>query len=187
MAASIGETITEFHADLATLADSEVVGKYVLTGSARVLDDGAYYELKRRIGAQFEMHETQVYLVGSAKTGFSIAPHKRYRRFGEESDLDVALVSDVVFVRYWRQLAQHAASGGLWDRRTDFEHYLLQGWIRPDVMPDLELTHQWWDFFRDLTNSGDFGPYKIAAGLYYSVDFLEEYQCNCVRLCRRGD
>jgi hypothetical protein len=44
-----------------------------------------YYSLKAAVAEQFQIHPNEIIVVGSAKLGFSIAPTKRYRAFGETS------------------------------------------------------------------------------------------------------
>jgi hypothetical protein len=43
-------------------------------------------------------------VVGSAKLGFSIVPDKRYRAFGETSDIDVVLCSSALFDLFWEDV-----------------------------------------------------------------------------------
>ena len=120
--------------------------------------------------------------------GFSIARGKRYRPFSEQSDIDVAIISNQLFDEIWQQVFDFWNDGGLWQEDNDFKKYLFRGWIRPDKLPPSErfqIRKDWWEFFRELTSNGSYGPYKISAGLYKSWHYFETYQSICVKECKQ--
>jgi hypothetical protein len=148
---------------------------------------GAYFALKERVAQHFGIHTSEVVVVGSSKLGFSIVPDKRYRPFGETSDIDVALSSGGLFDEFWRDVFNYWARGEVWPGLTDFRKYLFRGWMRPDKLPpsnSFGRSKEWWEFFRQLAVGGDFGPYKITGALYKSWHYLETYQQKCVRDCK---
>ena len=89
----ISARVQDFQMDLGTLPDNIVVQKHITFGDSYILDRDQYFTLKRNISEKFRIHPSQVILVGSGKLGFSIAPTKRFRHFGDQSDIDVAIVS----------------------------------------------------------------------------------------------
>ena len=149
---------------------------------------GQHTSLKQRIAGKFHISQADVVIVGSAKLGFSIAPEKRFREFGESSDIDVAIVSSDFYVKVWYELFNYERSGAYWEHAKEFEHYCFRGWIRPDKLPRSSVypfSKSWWDFFQSLTASGEFGPYKIRAALYHSKHFIDAYQRLCVDQCKQ--
>lgn len=170
----------------------QVVQKHVLSGPCYVLNEDAHYELKYAIAAEFGINPNDIFIVGSAKLGFSIASNKRYRPFGDQSDIDVAIVSNTLFDSVWQKVFEYWDRPGkdvYWYQSSDFMAYLFRGWIRPDKLPparDFPYQLQWFRFFQYLTSTGKFGPYKISAGLYRSLYFLERYQCICTRQCQES-
>lgn len=179
--------IQAFCSDLPNLTDDIVVQKYITFGESYVLPTDKYFGLKYEIARRFTLHPSQVVMVGSGKLGFSIKPTKRYTPFGDESDLDIAIISETLFNElwssvfdYWRNNAAH-----FWATETQFKEYLFRGWIRPDFLPlSTKRSYQWFEFFRQLTLTGKFGPYKINAGVYKSWWYLERYQQTAVAKCR---
>lgn len=170
------------------LDSADVIGKHILQGDCYLLSSSDTYDLKAAVATQFEIHHTDVYLVGSAMLGFSIKPDARYREFGERSDIDVAIVNDKLYARLWLGSLEYGRANPDWRTKDGFMRYHLQGWIRPDLLPHsrhFAAADRWFDFFRNLTSGGRFGQYKISAGLYYSMRFLELYQSNCVQECQR--
>jgi hypothetical protein len=183
---SVEDDIKTFRDELGERSVSELVQRHITSGECVTLAPGMYFELKNRVAARFEVHISEVLIVGSAKTGFSIAPEKRYRPFGETSDIDVVICSSALFDAFWKDIFDFWARGESWQAIGDFRKYLFRGWMRPDKLPpaaSFNRAHEWWEFFRALTGSGMFGPYKIAGALYKSWHFLESYQQKCVSDC----
>jgi len=182
--------IKTFRADLPHGSAAELVRKHITSGECFALSAESYFDLKNRVAATFGIHPVEVVVVGSAKLGFSLAPEKRYRPFGETSDIDVALCSSDLFDACWKDVFDYWARPEFWPGVEDFKKYLFRGWMRPDKLPparSFERSQQWWEFFRKLTNEGTFGPYKIRGALYKSWHFLESYQQKCVRDCKLSE
>ncbi|MBV9747108.1 MAG: hypothetical protein JO099_25380 [Acidobacteriia bacterium] len=62
--------------------------------------------------------------------------------------------------------------------------------MRPDKLPPItsfSRSRDWWEFFRALATTGEYGPYKITGALYKSWHFLESYQLKCVRDCKLSE
>jgi predicted nucleotidyltransferase len=177
--------LEQFKADLAAMQTQQIVGQYITFGESKIIDNARYYELKTAIAQHFEVNAPEVIVVGSAKMGFSIAPNKRYRPFNNESDIDLAIISPQIFDEIWEGIYRYFLEHGRWERSREFKDYLFKGWLRPDVMPrDFPRGRQWWDFFAQLTQTRQFGPYPIAGGLYKSWSFFERYQFSTVDKCK---
>ena len=179
--------IEVFKKDLLLLNDQELVNKYYLSGAAFAFEDDLQYRLRQAIADFFQIDFTQVFLVGSAKLGFSIKPKRRFLPFYDKSDIDVVLICSTLFENIWREVFSFERNGGYWPKMNDFKDYHFQGWIRPDKLPleaSFALTKKWWSFFESLSGSGNFGPYKIRGGLYHSRFFFESYQRKCFEQCR---
>jgi hypothetical protein len=184
----IAGRVARFRDDLATFDTGTLVQRHITTGPSYLLDEAKYHLLRARVAAEFGLHANEILMVGSAKLGFSIVKDKRYRAFGEESDIDIAIVSSALFddfalatFDFWRQHQY-------WPRYQKHLEYQFRGWIRPDYLPNgLTRGQAWWEFFRRLTSEGLFGPYRIRAGLYKSWHFLDSYHAICIDECRRSE
>jgi hypothetical protein len=86
----IEERIAAFRADLRQKQVHELVQRHITSGECFTMVAEAYFDLRNRIANQFQIHFSGVVVVGSAKLGFSIAPDKRYRAFGETSDIGLS-------------------------------------------------------------------------------------------------
>lgn len=180
-------SIETFKQDLSELDDGQLINKYYVSGSAFALDEDKLHDLKQTVSEAFHVDYTSVFLVGSAKLGFSIKPTRRYKPFADSSDIDVVIVSRELFEKVWKEVFAFIRNGGYWPKNNAFKAYHFEGWIRPDMLPlqpSFVFSRKWWDFFELLSGSGRYGPYKIHGGLYYSRYFLDQYQRKCFDQCR---
>lgn len=187
----VGPYLRTFRTTLSIQPDDElVVRERILHGATYAIDEEQHFDLKRRIAGELGTDmNTEVFVVGSAKLGFSIAPRKRYVKFNDHSDIDVAIVSHALYQRVWHEAHEYSLSGADWTNRERFERYLAWGWIRPDQLPRSEsftFSNAWFEFFRDLQRRRVAGPFKVAAAIYHDMSFLIQYQRSSVALCREG-
>ncbi|MDQ8200509.1 hypothetical protein QEH56_20250 [Pelagicoccus enzymogenes] len=175
----------EFQTDLKLLSSEELFRRYVLNGSCASISDAQVHAVKESLSNKFTVEYNDVVVVGSANLGFSIKPTKRYVPFGDDSDIDIAIVSRELFERVWREIYIYSKSGAVWPNKKMFIKYLFRGWIRPDLLPRspiFDFSNQWWEYFRTLAiESLDI---KIAGGIYQSYFFLEQYQVICIDQCK---
>jgi len=179
--------IDSFKADLKSQDTTTIVNRHTLHGTSIILGDDKDFALKQSVSKEFNVHSTSVFIVGSAKLGFSIKESRRYSSFCDTSDIDVAIVDTTLFEQIWREVYVYRKQLGWWPEFSSFRKYLFKGWIRPDFLPhgrSFQIAKKISDFFQSITTSGEFGPYKISAGIYHSHFFLENYQGICVEECK---
>lgn len=176
--------------------------KHVIFGDSFWLDSVLYYQLKEEIAHHFQIHPSCVFMVGSGKLGFSLSEKKifdketrelietkpRLRAFGDESDLDIAIVSPSLFNNYWRQVYKFSRQKPLWYKEKLFKLNMFEGWMRPDQLPSstgkFQVKKEWFEYFSNLTASGKYGDLTIAAGLYSDWEFVEAYQLKSIMECK---
>lgn len=190
MTAAIEQNLDRFRQDLTSADNTTLVDRYYYSTSGPILSNEQQAALRRKISDQFGVSIRDVILVGSAKLGFTLR-HKPSRpplsHFGDESDIDVAIVSQELFIQFWEKTFSYWVQKGDWPRVEEFRKYLFRGWLRPDKLPsDVEfgLSNEWFEFFRSLQAGGSFGGYKIAAGIYLNEHFWEEYVGSALSECR---
>jgi hypothetical protein len=146
-------------------------------------------ELRRSISDHLGVAMRDVIITGSAKLGFTIVqkPNRPvFSPFSDQSDIDVAIISERLFQQFWIDVNRYCAEAGPWPEIGSFRKYLMKGWIRPDLLPKSEFppSKEWFELFRTLTASGKYGVYKISGGLYYSEVFWEDYARTAFSKCR---
>jgi hypothetical protein len=182
----IAQSIERFKSDLRVMTPIQVVRRHVIHGGCIAIKDSAYFDLRSEVAEKFGVHPNEVLVVGSGKLGFSIAPAKMYRYFSDASDIDVVIVSRLLFEKIWKSVHEFYSQGGYSDRSVDFKHYLFQGWIRPDKLPTenrFKFSLEWWEFFNRLSASGKYSAFKVRGALYFDWYYLEAYQMKGASAC----
>lgn len=162
--------------------------RYLLHGTPFVFAgrENDYFDFRRRISDRFSVGFHEVFVVGSAKLGFSSFKEKS---FDLDSDIDVVIVSDKLFETFMEQIRNYQSElrrsrravstheQGLYHR---FLEYVALGWIRPDKLPLSftlsDLKDDWFTFFRSISNGkSEVGNYKVAGGVFRTYRHLEAY------------
>ncbi len=181
---SIEDVKSRFKKDLKDeIYDSRyIVQKYLCNGSSPILNDEEIFEIKFSIANKFKIHPNEVIITGSGKLGFSIAPQKLFNDFNENSDIDVAIISNNVFDEFWSDLLDfniNIKNRNYIEEKNyrDFQDYFFRGWIRPDLFPfKYKRKTDWFNFFNDLTQKiYNYGEHKISAGIYKNFTTFELY------------
>jgi hypothetical protein len=174
---------------------------------ALVLADGALHVtieqfdiIRSKLATAYGLSEDTVRVVvtGSAKLGFSMIEKRngdgtvlpRFRSFGPESDIDVAVLSPAIFEQVWFELSAYAANRPWFPLvHKKLGPYLVSGWLRPDHFPiasSLRACRKWFPLFASLSADVRFGRRKISAGLFNSIEQLREYQLRSLRDAQSG-
>lgn len=182
----------EFYKDLVKQdSDDKVLDfcrKRVIHGTPFVFDgkEDNYYLFRKSISTQFDVPFHEIYIVGSAKLGFS--PHKQ-KAFDLDSDVDVAIVSGTLFSKIMEGIRGYQMELRSSRRKVtvqeltmyhQFLEYVALGWIRPDKLPLSfqlrELKNKWFEYFESISyGRSEIGNYKVAAGVFSSYHHLEMY------------
>src|SRR5690606_15793405 len=84
--------IAQYKGDVIKHTPLDVARRHILSGDCAVISADDYFLLRSKVANQYGLHPNDVIVVGSGKLGFSVAPQKKYRPFGDSSDLDVVIV-----------------------------------------------------------------------------------------------
>ncbi|WP_329890007.1 hypothetical protein [Stenotrophomonas muris] len=82
--------------------DEEV---HIFAGHAR--GARAYHDFKIMVSTHLGVNHQNVAIVGSAKMGFSLSPAKKFKKFNDDSDLDLVIVSPKLFAELWGLHLEH--------------------------------------------------------------------------------
>jgi hypothetical protein len=191
----INTKICEFQATLSDYSNSEklIVQKYITHGTPYLFkdDESLYFDLKHEIANHFSENPESVRIVGSAKLGFSIAPHKLWNNFSPESDIDIVIISKAIFENFWCELYDfniELTSRNYKDQNqyNKFLEYFFKGWLRPDLFPfTYHRKNEWFDYFKSISY-GKYGYQKIAAAVYYDFNLFEKYHIKNIKRLRSG-
>lgn len=173
--------------------DQLIVQKYITHGTPHIFKDNEaqYFELKYEIATHFSENPESVRIVGSAKLGFSIAQHKLWKQFSLDSDIDIVIISKLIFEKTWSELydfniALTTRNETEQRKYNSFLKYFFKGWLRPDLFPfQYPARNEWFDYFKSISY-GKYGPQKIAAAIYYDFNLFEKYHIQNINKLRSG-
>lgn len=177
-----------------SISDEEIVEKYISFGTPFVFidDESLYFDLKTEIANFFSIgSKKNVIVVGSAKLGFSIAPHKRFQDINDESDIDIAIIDEELFDSYWEKLYEFNIglknrSHKEQDTYDKFLNYFFKGWLRPDLFPfNYDGKNDWFDFFNSISYK-KYDKRKIAAAIYKNEYFFNQYHISTIKNLREA-
>lgn len=191
----------EFLETLAAIQDEDSLidfcRRHLLHGMPAVFAgrENDYYEFRKRIADKFSIGPHEVFIVGSAKLGFS--PRKQ-KYFDLDSDIDTAIVSSKLYDSIMEQIYDYqmqlrknrtAVSEYELNRYHQFLEYGAIGWMRPDKLPTAfrvkELRQDWFDFFNSISHGkSEVGNYEVSAGVFKSYRYLELYILSDMRSLR---
>jgi len=98
--------LDQFKKDLLSLPAEDVVKSYLFKGEPYVFRDqpASLNLMRRHLSLHLKVAENCIVIVGSAQTGFSLAPDSFPRAFHPGSDIDVVVVDATLFDRLWKDI-----------------------------------------------------------------------------------
>jgi hypothetical protein len=122
-------------------------------------------------------------ITGSCAFGVSLNPNKNYRFFDDESDIDVAVISDYHFTNAWRALRNLGAEiHGLppATKRSVKDHvnrYIYWGTVATDrILHILPFGKEWGEVIEKMQQTSPTKGRTIKARIYRDFDSLRAYQ-----------
>jgi hypothetical protein len=185
----------EFEALVRTARLPDIVREHILTGHPYVFRQRpADYALMRgHLSERLRVAERNIQIVGSARTGFSVAPNGFPRRFRATSDVDVVVVSEELFDHIWltllswhypRRYRLPQPDHG-WGRSRQDDLYW--GWFTLDRLTDFGLSFRgalspirdlaaiWFDAFGSLSTHPSLASLAINGRLYRTWEHALAY------------
>lgn len=184
---------------LLELNESELVRAHIVTGDPGPnIPATTLRHIEAVIRTKFQIRDDQrvsAIVVGSAKLGFSfiekqlsgIVSKPAYRSYQPGiSDIDIAIVSPVVYGKIWSDLANIGARAAAFPNDSKLGRYMYHGWLRPDKFPSPkpQTCRDWDEAHRELQQYPPLRNKRVRLALYHSQHFLEIYQQRGVRVAR---
>ena len=149
-----------------------------------------YQAMLRAISSGLQVSQNDICVVGSARIGFSLSPHKFGEPFGRYSDIDIIVVSSSLFDASWVDILtnRHArwsslrniTRNNLIDHKD--KHFIYNGWIYPlNVAEALNIGNPWSRTFRGLSRIPELASRSIHSRLYRTWDHARAYHNRSLR------
>ena len=180
----------------------QLVEEYLFNGEVYALREWpeASSILEKHLCSKLRLESTDWAVVGSAKLGFSLDPHKFPRAFTDYSDIDVVVVNKELFDTVWHSVLrwhyphrheQLPKPDGDWmrDRRQNLywgcflpDKIDYPGITRPRTLdPIKQVSTLWFAAFQSLSLFPQFAERKVNGRLYRTWDFAKLYHVHGLR------
>ena len=152
-----------------------------------------YGQMMDRVTQGLGVREADLCVVGSAKIGFSLSPYKFGDPFSNRSDIDIVVVSSVLFDECWLdiltnrrtpwRLLREKTRDRLTAHRND--NYVYRGWIYPDSIAEaLNIGQEWLNTFNGLSTIPDLAARPVNTRLYRTWEHARAYHRRSLRQVR---
>jgi predicted nucleotidyltransferase len=193
---------------LLTKTPSEIVEAEFLNGEVRGFapnSEETLARLRRQLASKLQIPDASIFVVGSAKTGFSLAPDEFPRAFRPDSDVDVVVVDPKRFDKIWLALI-HASYYDRWakkieltkdrDKLADLREHISFGYVYPELCAfrdtvflrgDKTLANEnrtWFDAFQSLSLLREFAGRTVNARLYRTKSHVIAYHAQGLEALR---
>lgn len=188
-------TFEEFRKVIENKGLEETVNSLILHGSVFYFnwDDNKYYCFKDEISKKLRVHTKNIEIIGSAKLGFSLNQERLGKSFGKKSDIDVVVISDILFEKAWSELI--SIGDRRWIDLTPKEKENLKqcqndiywGYIRPDRVPgETEFSKWWWNIFNELSSNAEYEYRMVRGRLFKSWERVQECYSSSLEKLLKG-
>jgi len=150
-----------------------------------------YAEWRHKLSSMIKVDSSEIVIIGSGAFGVSLNPNKNYRFYDDNSDIDVAIISEYFFNTSWRHLRNlgtdiHRMSPAAKQSVIDHVHkYIYWGTIATDkLLPYLPFGPQWSEALREMSKIDPTKNRQIKARIYKDFESLRTYQVNNLKNLR---
>ena len=170
-------TKEEFEDLLLTCSLDCILEDHLFTGLPFSFSDrpGIYQQMVGEISRGLRVPRQDICVVGSARIGFSLSPHKFGAPFNRHSDVDIVVVSSSLFDPSWVDILtnRHIRWSSLRQqtqarmREHREKHYIYNGWIYPSSVAEaLKIGEKWLTTFNGLSRIPELSSLRIGGRLY---------------------
>jgi hypothetical protein len=155
-------------------------------------DETKWRKWRTELAFDLDVDQQSVFLVGSSAVGVSLNPHKNLRIFGDDSDVDVAVLSYRHFEDGWRTLRSMSRTARLRlspaaqiDLKEHAPNYIYFGSIATDrILSALPFGPRWAKAIEQAKTRAPTLDRDVKLRLYRDVESLRRYQMRSVRMTR---
>lgn len=179
------DLVEQFKNDYKKYPPSFLTSKWILEKTPHIFkeDRELYLKTKLLLAEKLQIDSCSIIFVGSSCAGFSLAPHKNFKLFNEDSDVDIAVISHYHFDVAWRELrgidiyAQPPdVQASIRDHR---ERLIYYGTIATDkILGLMPFGEQWLEAIGELQKNDLFADREIKFRLYRDHESLRAYHIN---------
>lgn len=195
-------TSEEIKTDLKNLNINDFYFKYIIKSSNWYFADYQHTPpeelidkmdtFKEIISKSFNVSFHSAQIVGSAKLGVSLSPNKAFKKFiansssefEKESDIDIAIISDSLFLDIWEKLRKGKKEFYI-PRYTNITSSIFSGFIDDKNFKDLDFLRKEWEekiSYSNIKLQSDISiMHSISYRIYRTWEDLQDYQLSGIK------
>lgn len=166
-----------------------ISSKWILERIPFLFEDDVelYIDWKEKLGNLIKVDSKSIAFTGSSAVGISLNPSKNFKSFTEESDIDIAIISNYYFDISWHYLRnigpkrhrlKPAEKLSIKDHR---ERLIYWGTIATDkIIQILPFGKTWLNAINEMQKIKPTLNREINFRIYKDFESLREYQSNCI-------
>jgi len=150
-----------------------------------------YANWRHKLSSMIEVDSSEIVIIGSGAFGISLNPYKNYRFYDDDSDIDVAIISEYFFNTSWRYLRNlgtdiHSMPPAAKQSVKDHVNkYVYWGTIATDkILPYLPFGSRWSIALQEMSKIEPTKNRNIKARIYKDFESLRAYQVNNLKKLR---
>lgn len=185
---------------------SDVVQEVIFAGTPYVFEASpdVWVQVRAQLATGLETSEDSIYIVGSAKMGYSLAPRKFGQPFADDSDIDVVVVDANLYDTMWtsilrwhyRRRHRLPPRDRKWDTRR--REGLYWGYLEParfhyrglsqpaPLRAARRVSNTWFTAFKSLGLIPELAERNLGGRLYRSLTHAILYHDHGLREVRRS-
>ena len=147
-----------------------------------------YIKWKHYLSEQLLIDPDSIFITGSSAVGISLSPYKNYREFGDDSDVDIAIISEYHFTESWRFLRALGSKYHKYNQKEKqaiqdhIERLIYWGTIATDkILHLLPFGKIWSDVIIDIKEDSPIDGRDVKFRIYKDIESLRAYHSNNIK------
>lgn len=175
--------ITNAKNDLERLPTSIFITKWIIDSVPYVFRNNYqnYIIWRHSLAKKLKIDPSDIIITGSACLGFSLNPNKNFRNFGDNSDIDVSIISEYYFNIGWHDLValsdlsrvNQKIIASIQDHRNRLIYW---GTLATDrILPILSFGYEWNNIIVTMNKMDELNGKEIKFRIYKDSKSLRDY------------
>ena len=177
--------------DLIELSDTKFISKYILEHIPYIFNNDweCYNDWRIELSKKLRIDPNDIFITGSAALGISLNPHKNFRKFNDNSDIDVSIIAPHYFEVAWHDLIytnMATLSAKMQTALIDHRERLIYwGTIATDkILPLLSFGSAWEKIIQTYKELKPFENHNINFRIYKNMSAIRSYISISISKCR---
>ena len=173
-----------------------IVSLWLFNKVPYIFDDDIYkYVLwKHTLSEKLRIDPDSIIFTGSSAIGISLSPYKNFKEFSDDSDIDIAIISEYHFIESWRFLRSIGSKYHMYSPkekqaiRDHIERLIYWGTIATDkILHLLPFGKEWNEVVNKIKENEPIKGKDIKFRIYRDIESLRAYHANNIKALQSAE